>query len=95
MAKIPGVQSTGTPPGNGAIIPAIQLSNDPKMNLDLHSITQIGELLRTNTYSGCSLACLWFGRKQSGFFTDRYAANGRIVLVFELFLSTLDSSPFI
>jgi tryptophanyl-tRNA synthetase len=70
MAKIlTGVQSTGTPHlGNllGAIIPAIELSNDPKNEsflfiADLHSITQIknGETLRTNTYSTAAawLAC--------------------------------------
>ncbi|MFT7334505.1 MAG: tryptophanyl-tRNA synthetase [Porticoccaceae bacterium] len=70
MAKIlTGVQSTGTPHlGNllGAIIPAIQLSNDPKNEsflfiADLHSITQVknGKLLRTNTYSTAAawLAC--------------------------------------
>lgn len=70
MAKIlTGVQSTGTPHlGNllGAIIPAIQLSNDSQNEsflfiADLHSITQIknGETLRTNTYSTAAawLAC--------------------------------------
>ncbi|MGO4820019.1 MULTISPECIES: tryptophan--tRNA ligase [unclassified Flavobacterium] len=70
MAKIlTGVQSTGTPHlGNllGAIIPAIELSNDPKNEsflfiADLHSITQIknGETLRANTYSTAAawLAC--------------------------------------
>ncbi|MFB0910985.1 MAG: tryptophan--tRNA ligase, partial [Flavobacterium sp.] len=70
MAKIlTGVQSTGTPHlGNllGAIIPAIQLSNDPNNEsflfiADLHSITQIknGALLRKNTYSTAAawLAC--------------------------------------
>ncbi len=70
MAKIlTGVQSTGTPHlGNllGAIIPAIQLSNNPTNEsflfiADLHSITQIknGETLRTNTYSTAAawLAC--------------------------------------
>jgi tryptophanyl-tRNA synthetase len=70
MAKIlTGVQSTGTPHlGNllGAIIPAIQLSNDPKNEsflfiADLHSITQIkdGTILRANTYSTAAawLAC--------------------------------------
>lgn len=70
MAKIlTGVQSTGTPHlGNllGAIIPAIQLSNDPKNEsflfiADLHSITQIkdGSTLRANTYSTAAawLAC--------------------------------------
>ena len=70
MAKIlTGVQSTGTPHlGNllGAIIPAIQLSNNPTNEsflfiADLHSITQIknGQTLRTNTYSTAAawLAC--------------------------------------
>lgn len=70
MAKIlTGVQSTGTPHlGNllGAIIPAINLSNNPANEsflfiADLHSITQIknGETLRTNTYSTAAawLAC--------------------------------------
>ena len=70
MSKIlTGVQSTGTPHlGNllGAIIPAIQLSNDPANEsflfiADLHSITQIknGTTLRENTYSTAAawLAC--------------------------------------
>ncbi len=70
MAKIlTGVQSTGTPHlGNllGAIIPAIELSNNPDNEsflfiADLHSITQIknGERLRANTYSTAAawLAC--------------------------------------
>ena len=70
MAKIlTGVQSTGTPHlGNllGAIIPAIELSNNPENEsflfiADLHSITQIkdGKTLRENTYSTASawLAC--------------------------------------
>lgn len=67
MAKIlTGVQSTGTPHlGNllGAIIPAIELSNNPANEsflfiADLHSITQIkdGETLRKNTYS---VAATW------------------------------------
>ena len=53
-----GVQSTGTPHlGNllGAIIPAIEMSNDPKNEsylfiADLHSLTQIkdAETLRQN-----------------------------------------------
>ena len=56
-----GVQSTGTPHlGNllGAIIPAIEMANDPKNEsflfiADLHSLTQIknGKELRDNTYS--------------------------------------------
>lgn len=70
MAKIlTGVQSTGTPHlGNllGAIIPAIELSNNPANETflfiaDLHSITQIkdGKMLRNNTYSTAAawLAC--------------------------------------
>jgi len=56
-----GVQSTGTPHlGNllGAIIPAIEMANDPKNEsflfiADMHSLTQIknGQELRENTYS--------------------------------------------
>jgi tryptophanyl-tRNA synthetase len=70
MAKIlTGVQSTGTPHlGNllGAIIPAIELSNNPANEsflfiADLHSVTQIknGKTLRANTYSTAAawLAC--------------------------------------
>lgn len=70
MAKIlTGVQSTGTPHlGNllGAIIPAIQMANEPGNEsflfiADLHSVTQIkdGETLRGNTYSTAAawLAC--------------------------------------
>ena len=71
MAKIlTGVQSTGTPHlGNllGAIIPAIQLSNNSANEsflfiADLHSVTQIknGETLRNNTYS-VAAAWLAFG----------------------------------
>lgn len=64
-----GVQSTGTPHlGNllGAILPAIELANDPKNDsflfiADMHSLTQIkdGNLLRENTYSTAAtwLAC--------------------------------------
>lgn len=62
MARIlTGVQSTGTPHlGNllGAIIPAIEMANDPANDsflfiADMHSLTQIkdGDLLRENTYS--------------------------------------------
>ena len=63
------VQSTGTPHlGNllGAIMPAIELSNQPENEsflfiADLHSVTQIknGETLRKNTYSTAAawLAC--------------------------------------
>jgi tryptophanyl-tRNA synthetase len=70
MSKIlTGVQSTGTPHlGNllGAILPAIELSNQPENQsflfiADLHSVTQIknGETLRQNTYSTAAawLAC--------------------------------------
>jgi tryptophanyl-tRNA synthetase len=70
MAKIlTGVQSTGTPHlGNllGAILPAIQMANNPDNEsflfiADLHSITQIknGAELRQNTYSTAAawLAC--------------------------------------
>ena len=56
-----GVQSTGTPHlGNllGAIIPAIQMANDPKNEsflfiADMHTLTQIkdGKLIKQNTYS--------------------------------------------
>jgi len=56
-----GVQSTGTPHlGNllGAIIPAIEMANNPKNEsflfiADMHSLTQIkdGKTLRENTYS--------------------------------------------
>jgi tryptophanyl-tRNA synthetase len=70
MAKIlTGVQSTGTPHlGNilGAIMPAIEMANDPKNQsflfiADLHSITQIkdGATLSENTLSTAAawLAC--------------------------------------
>ena len=64
-----GVQSTGTPHlGNllGAIMPAIEMANDPKNEAflfiaDMHSLTQIkdGNQLRENTYSTAAtwLAC--------------------------------------
>ena len=64
-----GVQSTGTPHlGNllGAIIPAIQMANNPANEAflfiaDMHSLTQIkdGKELRENTYSTAAtwLAC--------------------------------------
>jgi len=64
-----GVQSTGTPHlGNllGAILPAIEMANDPKNKAflfiaDMHSLTQIkdGKQLRENTYSTAAtwLAC--------------------------------------
>jgi tryptophanyl-tRNA synthetase len=65
-----GIQSTGTPHlGNllGAIIPAIEMANNPKNDsflfiADLHSITQIKDpsLLRHNTYSTAA-AWLAFG----------------------------------
>ncbi|HLV91679.1 MAG TPA: tryptophan--tRNA ligase [Aequorivita sp.] len=62
MARVlTGIQSTGTPHlGNllGAIIPAIEMANDPKNEsflfiADMHSLTQIkdAETLRANTYS--------------------------------------------
>jgi tryptophanyl-tRNA synthetase len=70
MAKIlTGIQSTGTPHlGNllGAILPAIQMANNPANEsflfiADLHSITQIknGTELKQNTYSTAAawLAC--------------------------------------
>ena len=71
MARIlTGVQSTGTPHlGNllGAIIPAIQMSNDPNNEsflfiADMHSLTQIkdADTLRHNTYSTAA-AWLAFG----------------------------------
>lgn len=67
MARIlTGIQSTGTPHlGNimGAILPAIELANDPKNDsylfiADLHSSTQIkdGAILRDNTFQ---VACTW------------------------------------
>jgi len=64
-----GVQSTGTPHlGNllGAILPAIEMANDPKNDAflfiaDMHSLTQIkdGKQLKNNTYSTAAtwLAC--------------------------------------
>ncbi len=70
MARIlTGIQSTGTPHlGNilGAILPAIQMSNDSKNEsflfiADMHSLTQIKDaaILRNNTYSTAAawLAC--------------------------------------
>lgn len=70
MARVlTGVQSTGTPHlGNllGAILPAIQMANDPENEsflfiADLHSLTQIKnpEELRSNTYKTAAawLAC--------------------------------------
>ncbi|SHI51366.1 tryptophan--tRNA ligase [Pseudozobellia thermophila] len=67
MARIlTGIQSTGTPHlGNilGAVMPAIQMAQDPKNEsflfiADMHSLTQIkdAELLRRNTYS---IASTW------------------------------------
>jgi tryptophanyl-tRNA synthetase len=65
-----GIQSTGTPHlGNllGAIIPAIEMANDPKNEsylfiADMHSLTQIKDAgtLRNNTYSTAA-AWLAFG----------------------------------
>ena len=71
MARIlTGIQSTGTPHlGNllGAIIPAIQMSNNPENEsflfiANLHSLTQIkdAKLLKQNTYSTAA-AWLAFG----------------------------------
>lgn len=71
MSKIlTGIQATGTPHlGNlmGAIMPAIQMANQPENEsylfiADLHSVTQIkeGETLRKNTYS-VAAAWLAFG----------------------------------
>lgn len=71
MARIlTGIQSTGTPHlGNllGAIIPAIEMAQDPKNEsflfiADMHSLTQIknADLLRQNTYAIAS-AWLAFG----------------------------------
>ena len=70
MARIlTGVQSTGTPHlGNilGAILPAIEMANDPKNEAflfiaDMHSLTQIkdGAVLREHTYATAAtwLAC--------------------------------------
>jgi len=62
MARIlTGLQSTGTPHlGNllGAIIPAIEMANDPKNEsflfiADMHTLTQIkdGNIVKQNTYS--------------------------------------------
>ena len=67
MARVlTGVQSTGTPHlGNllGAIIPAIEMANDPTNEsylfiADMHSLTQIkdAKVLRENTYS---TAAVW------------------------------------
>ena len=71
MSKIlTGIQATGTPHlGNlmGAIMPAIQMANQPENEsylfiADLHSVTQIkdGKTLRENTYS-VAAAWLAFG----------------------------------
>lgn len=71
MSKIlTGIQATGTPHlGNlmGAIMPAIQMANQPENEsylfiADLHSVTQVkeGETLRKNTYS-VAAAWLAFG----------------------------------
>ena len=65
-----GIQSTGTPHlGNilGAILPAIEMANDPKNEsylfiADMHSLTQIkdADTLKSNTYSTAA-AWLAFG----------------------------------
>ncbi|MGO3182508.1 MAG: tryptophan--tRNA ligase [Aequorivita sp.] len=70
-----GIQSTGTPHlGNllGALIPAIEMANDPKNDsflfiADMHSLTQIkdAKTLRANTYS---TAATWLAL---GLDTDR------------------------
>lgn len=76
MARIlTGIQSTGIPHlGNilGAIIPAIELSKDPKNDslffiANMHSLTAIkdGDLLRENTYA---VAAAWLA---FGFDTDK------------------------
>lgn len=76
MARIlTGIQSTGTPHlGNllGALIPAIEMANDPKNDsflfiADMHSLTQIknAETLRANTHS---TAATWLAL---GLNTDR------------------------
>ncbi|MEM7654749.1 MAG: tryptophan--tRNA ligase [Bacteroidota bacterium] len=70
MARIlTGIQSTGTPHlGNllGAILPAIQMSNDPSNEsflfiADLHTLTSVreGDTIRENTYATAAawLAC--------------------------------------
>jgi tryptophanyl-tRNA synthetase len=66
MARIlTGVQSTGTPHlGNllGAILPAIEMSKQPENEsflfiADLHSLTQIKDELKENTYA---TAAVWF-----------------------------------
>ena len=86
MARIlTGIQSTGTPHlGNilGAIIPAIELSLDPKNQslffiADLHSFTTIKDkqLLRKNTYN--TAAC-WLA---FGFDTDKNIKNGAFPLL--------------
>jgi len=82
MARIlTGVQSTGTPHlGNilGAIIPAIEMSNDPKNDsylfiADMHSLTQIKDANNCDKTPmprpllGWRLA--WTSKKQS--FTDK------------------------
>jgi len=66
MRILTGIQATGTPHlGNllGAIIPAIELANDPKNEsflfiANLHSLTQIkdAQLLKQNTYE---IAAAW------------------------------------
>ncbi len=76
MARVlTGIQSTGVPHlGNilGAIVPAIELSKDPKNEslffiADMHSLTGLkdGDVLRENTYS---VAAAWLA---FGFDTDK------------------------
>ena len=104
MARIlTGIQSTGTPHlGNilGAIIPAIELSSDPKNQslffiADLHSFTTIKdkELLRKNTYS--TAAC-WLA---FGFDTDKniFYRQSDVIRVCELtwYLSCFTPYPML
>ena len=96
MARIlTGIQSTGTPHlGNilGAIIPAIEMAQNPKNEsflfiADMHSLTQIknGAELRQNTYA---TAATWLA-----FGLD----IEKTFLVFELFfsLSTFNTCPLV
>jgi hypothetical protein len=92
MAKYLQAFKVGTPHlGNllGAIIPAIQLSNDPKMNhsslpICILSPNKNGELLERITLYSSSLAGLWIDVKVVLQTVGR-ATNSGIVLVFELF----------
>ena len=110
MAKIlTGVQSTGTPHlGNllGAIIPAIELSNNPANEsflfiADLHSITQIkdGKTLRENTYSTAAawLACGLNPEKVTFYRQSDVAQTAELTWYFELLfsVSTFDFSTFV